>query len=94
MCIDVIALSGLRPIHIVTDLGDVKFLNTLLAAGADINAVIDNEYKNSLRANRGFTALHLAIFNGDLEMTTHLLRRGADIHIKTPGPIKVFLFIL
>ncbi len=83
----------MQPIHLATNLGDKIALNTLLdeSKKVDINARIDNQYKYTTD-KRGYTPLHLAIENGDIDMVICLIRSGADITLKTPGPDKVCEF--
>lgn len=63
----------------VPPLGTAAFVRSLplarllLDAGADVNA----------QGGSGFTALHAAAHNGDLELARELLARGADPGIRT-----------
>lgn len=53
--------------------GNIPAIDELLDRGADINLDKVTEY-----AAQGGTALHLASFTGNAEVTAHLLSRGAD----------------
>ena len=64
-------------------------LEMLFEAGVDINSRVDNSYKWENKS-RGYTPLHIAIENGDYETVVFLLRKGADITIKTSGPLRYF----
>jgi len=55
--------------------GNLPKIKELLAAGVDINATTD----------MGYTPLHIAVLQGDLEIVSFLLKNGADPLIPTDG---------
>lgn len=57
-----------RPVQTAAFVRSVPLTRLLLDAGADVNS----------RAEGGFTALHTAADNGDVELAQLLLERGAD----------------
>jgi hypothetical protein len=64
-------------------------LEMLLEAGVDVNSRIDNRYKWDNKS-RGYTPLHIAIENGDYETVVFLIRKGADVTMKTWGPLRFY----
>ena len=60
-------------VRVATLAGNIPAIDELLDRGADINLDKVTEY-----AAQGGTALHLASFTGNAEVTAHLLSRGAD----------------
>ena len=62
--------AGDTPLHIAATSGDLRAIDLLLNAGAEINAP----------GERGFTPLHYAVEQEKLEAVRLLLARGADIH--------------
>jgi ankyrin repeat protein len=61
--------SGETPLHIVAIWGDVEAAKVLLDAGADIDALGEEDH----------TPLHEAIHLGHIEMVRLLVGRGADL---------------
>ena len=59
--------SGWTPLHLAANKGKIEVVETLIAAGADINAVAGN----------GWTPLAVAANCGHLQLTTHLRNQGA-----------------
>ena len=65
---------GISVLHMtVCYIDNVKILNSLLEAGADVNC--QDRYEN-------YTPLHIAVDNDNIEMVNVLLNAGADINIK------------
>lgn len=63
-----VSLFGDRPINIAATRGDIRELELLLMAGADINS----------RGEHGYTPLHNATEQGALEAVMWLISKGAD----------------
>lgn len=61
--------GGETPLHIVAIWGDVEAAKVLLDAGADIDALGEEDH----------TPLHEAIHQGHIEMVRLLVSRGADL---------------
>lgn len=61
---------GWSTIHTVARKGDVRFMDVLLARGANVNDITEKEH---------WKPLHLAAQNGDLPMARLLVSKGADI---------------
>jgi ankyrin repeat protein len=81
-----VALAGAEEIHDAVKKGDLAAVQAILAARPD-----------SLKAlnERGFTPLHIAAFEGRLEIASLLLEKGADLEAKNPtGFTPLFLAIL
>jgi ankyrin repeat protein len=53
---------------------DTDSLKELMASGADVNALDDN----------GWTAIHMAVRAGRIDVIALLVQRGADFRIRTP----------
>jgi ankyrin repeat protein len=83
-CIDLPAFNGRRPIHIATALGDLRMISVLRHFLVDIDTTVDSEYRTELKEH-GYTPLHLAIENGDLETVIFLIKMGADVTRRTAG---------
>jgi len=56
-----------------TEAGDLAHMQTLLTAGAAVNA----------RNAQGWTPLHVAAAGGDLTVVALLLKHGADVHAQS-----------
>ena len=68
--------AGMRPLHSAAatgGAGDAEVAQLLLDAGADANA----------RQHGGYTPLHAAAHNGNVELVDLLLARGADASLTT-----------
>jgi ankyrin repeat protein len=63
--------DGDTPLHIIAWQGDLKAAETLIDAGADVNAVGD----------MGYTPLHVAISQNNVALGALLLRRGARYNV-------------
>ena len=66
------ASGWLTPLMFAAREGDVELTRALLAGGAEMNAV----------AGDGKTALAVAIFNGNYEVASFLVDKGADVNVK------------
>lgn len=71
--------QGYLPLHWAAKVGDVPCAS-LLARGVSLEA---RGGKGALGEEYGRTPLHMAAFNGRLEMVQHLLESGAEINAKT-----------
>lgn len=65
--------DGKTPLNLCLELGRQNLLTAFVGMGADIN----------LRNDSGFTLLHQAILNKDVEAAVFLLRQGADMYAVT-----------
>jgi uncharacterized protein len=65
--------GGDTPLHMVAGWGDVRGIDLLLQAGADIDA----------RGDMSYTPLATAVRVGSVEAARALLQRGASPHVKT-----------
>ncbi|TVS91016.1 ankyrin repeat domain-containing protein, partial [Wolbachia pipientis] len=69
------------PLHLLAESGDCKAINAIIAH-------IEKHYPNKLgeivnvENNHGQTPLHIAAENGKLDVTQHLVSKGADINAK------------
>ena len=66
--------SQWQPLHTACVYDHIEVVKTLLKSGANVNAVIVNEF------NVGQTALHIANSNGNVEMVETLLANGAKVN--------------
>ena len=64
--------GGITALHWASDKGRLDVVRELLKAGANVNAVDEDDW----------TALHLASNNGHLDVVRELLRAGADPTLK------------
>ena len=74
-------IFGNTALHIVSSWGDTESIKTLLEAGADINKIGED----------GFTALHDAVEQNQIEAVKYLVSKGAKSieNIDGDSPIKL-----
>ncbi len=62
--------KGLSPVHVACIMGSIEVLNMLVNCGADLN--------KSTQKSPVMTPLHIAVFNGNEDLTSYLLAHGAQ----------------
>jgi ankyrin repeat protein len=69
--------GGGTPLHLAAFAGNLDVARVLLDAGAEVNALADNEFKN--------TPLQVSALTGQVDVARLLLARGADAKAKQAG---------
>lgn len=74
-------VRGRAPLHQAVTRNNLKMLDLLIAAGADVNQLTSSDRSPcGPRGGDGFTALHLAVAGGNADTVQHLLQTGAKVN--------------